>query len=261
MNYPALTAQAFNEHLHTPHLSVNVVAQANSTQMLLRQDAEAGAPEGSVLVAEEQTQGRGRLGRSFFSPKECGLYFSVLLRPSVSLEQAQALTPLAAVALCRGIERICKIDAQIKWVNDIYLDKRKVGGILCECVTDASGNLNYVLLGVGVNIFPSQTGFPAEIDQKAGCLFSAAPQTDCRPLLCAAFLEEFFLYYPQLDAKLFWQEYKNRLFILEEKVTVTQGNSQFDAYVLDLTKDFHLKVLKTNGDITLLSNGEISLII
>ena len=74
-------------------------------------------------------------------------------------------------------------------------------------------------------------------------------------------LEEFFLYYPRLDTKLFWQEYKNRLFILEEKVTVTQGNSQFDAYVLDLTKDFHLKVLKTNGDITLLSNGEISLII
>lgn len=259
MAYPALNSQMITQYLHTPELSLEVRPTLTSTNTVLRILAEQGAPAGSVLVAEEQSSGRGRLGRSFFSPAECGIYFTVLLRPDLALKDTQLITTAAAVAVCEAIEQICGQETQIKWVNDVYLNGRKICGILTEGVPTAQGDrLSYALLGIGINIFPS-AALPPELCGKAAAVFPARPPIDYRPQLVAAVLDNFFRYYPTLPERGFYQSYKKRLFILNQEVLVTQGSRSFTANVLDLTEDCRLKVQLGDGKITYLDSGEISI--
>ena len=140
------------QYLHTPNLSINVVSEITSTNTVLAQEAQMGAPEGTVLAAHRQTSGRGRIGRSFASPKDGGLYFTLLLRPDFAPAQSSILTPTAAVAMAEAIENVCGIAPKIKWVNDLYFNERKICGILTEAVPDKSGKkLNYVLIGKAVH--------------------------------------------------------------------------------------------------------------
>ena len=114
-------------------LQLHVFPVVDSTNILLRRKAKEGVPEGCVVIAGEQTKGKGRLGRSFYSPSDTGVYLSLLLRPENILpEQAVHITTIAAVAACEAIERVSGRKAGIKWVNDIYMDGKKVSGILTE---------------------------------------------------------------------------------------------------------------------------------
>ena len=106
--------------------------EIDSTNSYLKVLAASGAPEGTVIIANRQSAGRGRLGRSFFSPEEKGIYMSILLRPSIELDRAVLITSMAAVAVARAMETVKGITAQIKWVNDVFINKKKVCGILTE---------------------------------------------------------------------------------------------------------------------------------
>ena len=151
-------------------LDLTVLPTAPSTNALVREKANQGRPEGCVIIACEQTDGRGRYGRQFFSPVDSGVYLSLLLRPTTySPQQATCLTAAAAAAMCQAIEAVTGQQPGIKWVNDIFLHGKKVCGILTEAAVGLeTGTLNYMVLGAGVNLYPPAEGFPEEIKPIAG---------------------------------------------------------------------------------------------
>lgn len=138
---------------------VQLLPSVDSTNTRLAALAAAGAPEGTALLAEEQTAGRGRQRRQFLSPKGAGLYLSVLLRPRCTPEQAVELTSWVGVAVCDAVQSACRLRPQIKWTNDIILNGKKLCGILTEMGVDAAGALQYVVAGVGVNLRQSREDF------------------------------------------------------------------------------------------------------
>ena len=156
-----LTAAAVAAHLHTDGLALTALQSTDSTNTRIRVLAEDGAPEGTVVVAAAQTAGRGRSGKSFLSPAGTGLYMSILLRPALTMGDSLLITTAAAVAVSRAIERVAGCEAKIKWVNDVYVDEKKVCGILTEGALDLeNGGLRYAILGIGINICPPDGGFP-----------------------------------------------------------------------------------------------------
>lgn len=149
-----------------------LLSEVDSTNACLKSLALQGAEEYTAVLAMRQTGGRGRLGRSFFSP-EGGVYLSVLYRPQCGAEKIPGLTVLAAVAVCRAIERVCGLSCGIKWTNDVEYAGRKLCGILCESFF-RGGEAN-VVVGVGINVNTAE--FPEEIRDRAGalCRFLADP--------------------------------------------------------------------------------------
>ena len=158
---PLLSPQSIARHLTVPGLQVEVAQTVSSTNTLLRQRAEEGAQEGLVLAAVEQTAGKGRQGHSFFSPPDTGLYLSLLLRPKLSAQDALLLTTCAAAAVALAIEACAGVEAQIKWVNDVFCRGKKVCGILTEAALDLeSGGLQYAIVGMGCEPLPPGRGVP-----------------------------------------------------------------------------------------------------
>ena len=184
---------------HPEVFAIQVEKTLDSTNRLARDLAQRGGREGTVVVAGEQTAGRGRLGRSFFSPGGTGVYFSLILRPSPETE-ASLLTTAAAVAVAQAAEELAKRPAEIKWVNDIYMDGKKICGILTEgTYSIEEGRMESAVLGIGVNVSPPAEGFPEELRKKAGTILEK-PGNNARSRLIARILEIFWEYYENLDA-------------------------------------------------------------
>ena len=218
-------------------------------------------PEGTVVIAAQQTQGRGRLGRSFYSPGNTGVYVSILLRPDLPAEKAAGITAAAAVAVSRAIEEICGPATGIKWVNDIYRDGKKVCGILTEASMDMeSGSLEYVIVGIGINVFPPEGGFPDEIKNAAGSVFDEIIP-GARNRLCSSLLKNMAQLSAGIADNSHAPEYRGRSCVIGKKVTVygIGGGSSFPATVKDIDDDCHLIVETEDGKIKTLSSGEISI--
>lgn len=255
-----LSRESIRACLKTDCCDVHVYSSVSSTNTLLKAWAEDGCPEGTVAVAEEQTAGRGRRGRSFYSPKGSGLYMSVLLRPSQNAGVALHITTCAAVAVAEAIEALSAHEAQIKWVNDVFLDGKKVCGILTEASVDVeSGTLRYAILGIGVNALSPVGGFPEELEGVAGAVFTRCELPDLRSRLASEILERFFHYYRELGSDECFEAYRRRLFVLGRKVTVLSGGTAVaEAEVLDLNRDYSLAVRYEDGLVANLNTGEVS---
>jgi BirA family biotin operon repressor/biotin-[acetyl-CoA-carboxylase] ligase len=180
---PKLNSQRFGRNLRL----LDVVA---STQDELRLLAEEGAPEGTLVIAEQQTSGRGRMGRSWISPAGKGIWMSLLLRPPVPLPHTPQLTLLAAVALSRAITRVVPVTIGIKWPNDLLVDGKKISGILLESAAEDE-RLLYVVVGMGISVNLDAEDYPEELLQKAVSLKMASGDVVNRSDLIAAILEEF----------------------------------------------------------------------
>jgi len=237
---------------------VRVFSSIPSTNTMAKEMAECGAPEGTVIIAEKQTHGRGRHNRLFHSPDKSGLYMSIVLRPSLAPSDTLLITTLAAVAVSEAIELLTHRATQIKWVNDVFLDGKKVSGILTEASFQAdTGRIDYVVLGIGVNVYMPENGFPAEINNIAGSLFhTAIPHGRCR--LAAYILERFYHYFQSIEKKEFLEPYRQKNFLLERKIDVIGGNSIYPATVLGINDDFTLKISLSDGQTKNLSSGEVS---
>ncbi len=164
-------------------LTLEVLPETASTNDFLKEKAASGAPEGYVVTAGSQTAGKGRTGRSFFSPADTGVYLSLLLRPArYTPQQAVRLTTMAAVAACEAVSELTGEQAMIKWVNDIFLHGRKVSGILTEAALSLeSGFLDFAVLGVGFNVYPPRGGFPGRTALCGGLRLSVSPQRWQKP--------------------------------------------------------------------------------
>ncbi len=239
-------------------LDLTVLPTAPSTNALVREKANQGRPEGCVIVACEQTDGRGRYGRQFFSPIDSGVYLSLLLRPTAySPQQATCLTAAAAAAMCQAIEAVTGQQPGIKWVNDIFLHGKKVCGILTEAAVGLeTGALDYMVLGAGVNLYPPVKGFPEEIQPIAGSVLErSCPEAKNR--LVGEFLNRFWDFYTHPECRAYLEDYRSRSLAIGQNVTVLSAGRAVSAYAYGIDDDFRLLVRYENGDTEALSYGEI----
>lgn len=236
---------------------ITVTDTCESTNSDVKALGEQGEAEGYVLIARQQTRGRGRLGRSFYSPPGTGLYLSVLLRPSLPVSQGVRVTTVAAVAACRAVKTVFGKDAGIKWVNDIYLNGRKVCGILTEAVTEPGiDRLKYVVCGVGFNVFSPPGGFPEELSSIAGALSDSFDKT-ARSRLAAEFLAELSRGWQEEYASVL-EEYRRRS-ILMGKTVVSVGDAfPGTGVVIGIDDGGGLQIRLGDGTEKTLFSGEVS---
>ncbi|MFE4712665.1 MULTISPECIES: biotin--[acetyl-CoA-carboxylase] ligase [unclassified Paenibacillus] len=262
-NTDILSAVAISNYLNMEcnNLHIEVLKTVPSTNESVKKLALNGAAEGIVILSEEQTAGRGRKSRQFFSPSGTGIYMSILLRPKISAQDSFLLTTSAAVAVSMAIESVAHKDTQIKWVNDVFMDGKKVCGILTEAALSVeSGWLDYAVLGIGINVSLPSHGFPEEITDIATSVFSDDKNSgDLRNRLAAEILNNFMVFYTRLTDRLFLPEYKKRIFFLGKAVTVLKENKQCQATAIDIDDNCRLKVRYENGDEEYLSSGEVSI--
>ena len=239
---------------------IEVHESVTSTNDLVRIAAENGANEGLVILAEEQTAGKGRMNRSFYSPLHTGIYLSLLLRPKMQAQDAQLITTAAAVAVSRSIEKVTGCETSIKWVNDLYCHGRKVSGILTEAsFKSESSQMDYAVLGIGINVRKPVGGFPDELGQIASAILESDDDlTDVRGQLAAGILVQFWESYQNIHEKTFLQEYKDRSFLIGRRILVHGSNSTVEALALSIDDDCHLIVRLDDGSTQTLSSGEVS---
>lgn len=251
-----VTEQGIRERLHTVRFGRQLVVEPllPSTNDVARRLAAEGAPEGTVVVADAQSAGRGRRGRQFFSP-EGGVYLSIVLRPTPHTDPGD-LTARAAVAAARAIERCCEATVGIKWVNDLYLNGRKLCGILTEGALSPAGQPTYAVLGIGINV--RGTAFPAELQGIATSLEAEGYRVE-RTALIAALLEEWEQAYTALPTHELLAESRRRSVVLGRQITVRRGNEQFPATAVDITDNGHLLVVTPAGEHIECASGEVSL--
>ena len=239
---------------------IDVRKSLSSTNTILRELAANGAPEGYVLVAEEQTSGKGRMGRTFHSPADHGIYFSLLLRPGASTKDAALITTAAAVAAARAIEDVVGVNVGIKWVNDLFINGKKVCGILTEATYDIESSLiESAVLGIGINITEPEQGYPEEIGETAAAILQSSLSTNgerCR--LIAATLDYFWEYYQNLAARKFLDEYRARSILLGRDIYVLSFDTKRPAKALEIDDECRLVVRYENGETAALNSGEVS---
>ncbi|WP_242840381.1 biotin--[acetyl-CoA-carboxylase] ligase [Ruminococcus albus] len=240
-------------------ISLTVYKETDSTNTRLRELATEGAPEGTAVIAGMQTGGKGRLGRKFFSPSDTGLYMSILLRPEMTAADAVRITTAAAVAVADAVEKISGRKADIKWVNDVYIDGRKICGILTEAAFSLeNGGLDYAVCGIGINVYEPEGGFPEDIKDIAGAVLDT-PADDVRNRLAALVLENFMNYYNKLSENSFLQGYQSRLMWRGEDINLIRGSEITPAKLIDADEKCRLIVKYEDGTEDTISSGEISI--
>ena len=249
-----MLSEALKDHRIIAHKTID------STNLEAKRIVNEEATFEGVILSEEQTKGRGRLGRVFYSPSESGLYMSLVLKPVADLDNATLITTAAAVAVCQAIETLTGKNPQIKWVNDIFLDGRKVCGILTEGIMDMeSRTIGTIILGIGLNFRAPETDFPDEIQSIAGTLFDSKNALVTRNQMAAEILNRFYVLYPDLASRSYLDEYRKRCFVLGEQVTFPQGSETIEAKAIAIDDDGGLVVALPSGETKTLTYGEISI--
>ena len=222
-----------------------------STNDLLKQYAVNGAKEGTVIAALEQTNGRGRWGKTFISEKG-GIYLSILIKPKTLGFDTTLITSATAVAVCKAIEEIRGKKTHIKWVNDVLINSKKVCGILCE--SGVCGKDCFVIVGIGINIFKPKNDFNDEIKDIATYIFEKE-NIELQNKLIAMVIDNFFDVYNNFDNKEFLNEYRKRSIVLGKDLYV----SDKIAKALEIDDCCRLKVKYRDGSEEYISSGEISI--
>ncbi|MGN0034399.1 MAG: biotin--[acetyl-CoA-carboxylase] ligase [Coriobacteriales bacterium] len=256
-----LSSAGIEKHLGTSarNVRLEVFDTITSTNDRAREHAAAGEPEGCVVVAGQQTAGRGRFGRPFYSPSDSGLYLSLLTRPSLDADEAWLITPAAAVAVVEAVEQVTGRDAGIKWVNDVYLDGRKICGILTEAaVSMEAGSIDYAVVGIGINVYEPEGGFPPAIADRAGAI-AAVHEAELRNRIAAAVITSFMSYYPHLRQRRFVESYRAHSIVSGRNLVVVKGDRRVPAFVLGVDDDLRLHVRCEDGSEEFLHSGEVSI--
>ena len=236
-----------------PLWDITVQSCVSSTNDLLKEWALQGAGAGTVLIAQSQSAGKGRLGRSFYSP-DGGVYLSLLLRPNVPAEETLFYTVAAAVAAADACEAVSDCQAKIKWVNDIYVNGKKVCGILSESVW--SGKENAVIVGIGANLTTPKGGFPPDIAQKAGALPNVCKTAGTD--FCITFLNRFAAFNKDFLTHSFLPEYRRRSCLIGRAVTLKKGTQIFRGVAEDIDENAALVLRLENGQARAFSAGEVT---
>lgn len=235
--------------------------EVTSTQDVADKLARGGAEEGLVVIAEKQTSGRGRRGRTWSSPDKSGIYLSVLLRPDLKPIHIIQIPLVAGVAVARAIQSITPLKPSIKWPNDIYIGNKKVAGILTEVNCDID-TVHYIVLGIGINVNTSTASFPKSIKTIATSISSEHKQKISRVSLLRQFLVEFEKVYIEFIAHGFsaiapqWKNYNNTI---GSHIKVSEGSKVITGKALDIDDDGFLIIESDDGEIKRIINADVSL--
>ena len=248
-----LSEAAVLAHTDTVH-DVTVLDTVDSTNTYAKKAAADGAKDGSVILSRTQTAGRGRRGKSFFSPCDTGLYMSIIRHPKKQPKDIAMITVAAAVAVSEAIESLCGCEAKIKWVNDIFINNKKVCGILTEAVTDLeTGIAETVIVGIGVNM--TTESFPDGID-------SIAASLECRGVtrsrLAAEIINRFDRAFDMMDSPEIIQKYRQRSLVIGKDIFILHGDEMIPAHADSINDAGNLIVTLSDGTEKVLSSGEVS---
>lgn len=249
---PYLSDETLSDKIHVFH-------SLESTNKTAKEMAINGHEHGTVIISDAQTSGKGRYGRSFYSPPGSGIYMSLILRAEfLELPTLTLITAATAVAVCRAIESVTGKDTKIKWVNDIVLNNKKISGILTEAISDfESGSIDWIVIGIGINV--NTIEFPDELNNIAGSLYSSGSNGAIRNHLAAEIMNIILSSNEWLKDPQVYAEYKARQLLLGNKVTVIQQKETFEAIAVDIDEMCNLIVEKEDGNLIALSTGEVSI--
>lgn len=239
---------------------ITVYDVLSSTNQTAKEWASRGATHGTTIIADAQTAGRGRYGRVFYSPSDSGIYMSIILHPEeLRLHPPAMITAYAALVVCNVIETLTGKESGIKWINDIYMDGKKICGILTEAVMDVeSGNMEWVVVGIGINFSTKTTVFPEPLQQTATSLFVSDHPNVTRNHVAAEIINGFLSPKISIEKKEVFQTYKRRLMVLNKKITVhSMSGDSYKAIARDMDADGHLLVEDAFGTIHVLSSEEV----
>ena len=232
----------------------------DSTNTRARELARQGAAHGTVLIADRQTGGRGRLGRSFHSPAGKGIYMSVILRPCCKPEKIMHLTCAAAVAMCDVVEDAAGFRPGIKWTNDLVFGQRKIAGVLTELGFDKTGNVDYAVVGIGINCCQQEGDFPEEIRTIAGSLASVSGKNIDRAEVAAAMMDALYRMDAQLltDTSAMLDRYRRDCITLGQEISLVRGGEVRHGTALDIDGAGALIVCFPDGHCETVNSGEVS---
>ncbi|MBQ6935989.1 MAG: biotin--[Clostridia bacterium] len=237
---------------------INIFDEVTSTNTLLKEQG-GNKNEWCTVITSSQTGGKGRLGRSFYSPESSGVYFSVLLKPQLEIQKAILITTAAAVAVTCALEKLGCKNSQIKWVNDIFVNNKKVCGILTESVINAeTKKLEFAVLGVGINLVKPEGGFPDDIKSIAGTVFNEEI-VFIKERFVAEFLNEFYKIYENLSEAEFMSEYKSKCFCIGKEISVISGDTVRRGTAISIDENARLLVKFADNHEEFISSGEISI--
>lgn len=258
----ALTIENLSKYMTKKRVDlVQCEKLADSTNRILKDLAKNGAKEGQVVIADEQSNGRGRLGRFFFSPKERGIYMSVLLRPDDKAYEMAPLTAWVAVAVANAIENVCGVRPGVKWVNDLVMNGKKVCGIMTELAVKEDGNkVDYIIIGIGINVNGLTEDFPEELREIASSIEAETGINVSRAQLAAEIIRELDLLSEnwQIETSKYLEQYRKDCVTIGKEVRVLSPEGQRAAFALSVEGDFSLKVRYDVGTIERVYSGEVS---
>lgn len=232
---------------------LSVFENIDSTNTEAKRQAESGLSVPALIVADAQSAGRGRMGRSFFSPPTTGLYMSFLTEAKAELADTVRMTTAAAVAVASSIEELCGASVGIKWVNDIYLGGRKICGILCESFVCADGK-RYAVIGIGINLYTEE--FPEDIKDRAASLF---PEAGIKNALAARITQKLCEFWEHPDAETIIEYYRAHSIVLGKRIIFTEEGEEREGLALSVDGFGALRVRLDNREERILTGGEISL--
>ncbi len=246
--------------------NIYIFNSIHSTNLKAKEFAISGATHGTTIIANHQTDGRGRHGKSFFSPANTGIYMSIILKPNWDISKSTLITIAGAIAVKRSIKKLLHIDLDIKWVNDLFYQGKKVCGILTEAISDFETNsIDTIILGIGLNVDHPFSDFPKELKEIATSLNGKQISTKntlqsiSREEIMAEIIIELLKISQSLNANDFITEYKNSSLALGKTVRIVGTNEPVQ--VLDINDLGHLIVLNDKGETKELSSGEISILL
>ncbi|MBR2860387.1 MAG: biotin--[Clostridia bacterium] len=226
--------------------------EIDSTNTFLKSVANEN-PDFTVTIANKQTAGRGRMGRSFHSPENNGIYLSILLKPQLAPDKALSITTMAAVAVAKTVEKFTQEKAYIKWVNDVFFHGKKVCGILTEASASSKDRLDYAVLGIGINLYESEQGFPEELKDIAGAIFSKS--AGIRQEFIIELINAFNEIYSLGE---YVEEYASRSILTGKDIVFIKDGEELSGRVLGIDADCGLLV-SVNGKTQKLNCGEATI--
>lgn len=235
--------------------------RVDSTNTFAKKILMEGESYPDIIIANEQEQGRGRLGREFYSPKGTGIYCSFILDPFIKIENSILVTVAASVAVSRAIEKVTKKDTRIKWINDIYIDDKKVCGILTEAVTDfETGIIGKIILGIGINFNTPSESFPDEITDRASSVFMDDTFGVTRNQLIAQLIIEIDECMNDIENDEIIRYYRNKSLVLGKMLEITYFGQEkpIQGKAVDIDRNGFLIIETKNGLLTL-NSGEVSI--
>lgn len=239
---------------------ITILDEADSTNIAAKELAALGAAHGTTVVADRQTAGRGRLGRSFVSPPGKGLYMSVVIRPKLAMSAVPMITSAVAVAAALAVEKLCGSEVQIKWVNDLYMNGKKICGILTEASLDLEmKSLEYAVVGIGINVRSMKDEFGEELSLRATSVEDETKAALDRNALCAEVLNNLEIWLDRIEDRSYIIEYRRREYLTGKRITAEFGGKTVTGTAVGIDRNANLMVELPDGEIINLNSGEATL--